>query len=86
VSWFARNMGLPYVPVTPTFPWLGPAGLLPLPSKWMVEFGAPIDLASEYGPDAADDRLLVNRLADQVRATIQDMVDGLRSRRRSLFR
>jgi 1-acyl-sn-glycerol-3-phosphate acyltransferase len=86
VTWFARNMGLPYVPVTPTFPWLGPAGLLPLPSKWHVEFGAPIDLAREYGPEAADDRLLVNRLAEQVRAQIQDMVDGLRSRRRSLFR
>jgi hypothetical protein len=59
---------------------------LPLPSKWHVEFGAPIDLAREMGPSAADDRLLVNRLADQVRAQIQDMVDGLRARRRSLFR
>ena len=86
VTWFARNMGLPYVPVTPTFPWFGPAGLLPLPSKWHVEFGAPIDLAREMGPAAADDRLLVNRLADQVRAQIQDMVDGVRARRRSLFR
>ena len=86
VTWFARNMGLPYVPVTPTFPWLGPAGLLPLPSKWHVEFGAPIDLARELGPSAADDRLLVNRLADQVRAQIQEMVDGVRARRRSLFR
>jgi 1-acyl-sn-glycerol-3-phosphate acyltransferase len=86
VTWFTKTIGLPYVPVTPIFPWLGPAGLLPLPSKWLVEFGAPIDLAAEYGPDAAEDRLLVNRLADQVRAGIQDMVDALRARRRSLFR
>jgi len=86
VTWFAKTVGLPYVPVTPTFPWLGAAGLLPLPSKWLVEFGAPIDLAAEYPPEAAEDRLLVNRLADQVRARIQDMVDALRSRRRSLFR
>ena len=39
----ARVTGLPYVPVTPLFPWLGPLGLLPLPSKWLIEFGEPID-------------------------------------------
>jgi 1-acyl-sn-glycerol-3-phosphate acyltransferase len=80
ITWFARSVGIPYVPVTPTFPWLGPAGLLPLPSKWRIEFGAPIDLADEYGPDAADDRLLVGRLAEQVRAQVQGMVDRLRTR------
>ena len=36
VTWFAKNIGIPWIPVTPTFPWLGPAGLLPLPSKWFV--------------------------------------------------
>ena len=39
----ARLLGLPYFPVTPTFPWLGPLGLLPLPSKWLIEFGEPIE-------------------------------------------
>jgi hypothetical protein len=39
----ARLMGLPYFPVTPTFPWLGPLGAVPLPSKWMMRFGEPID-------------------------------------------
>jgi len=39
----ARLLGLPYLPVTPTFPWLGLLGLVPLPSKWIIEFGAPID-------------------------------------------
>ena len=38
----ARLLGLPYVPVTPTFPWLGPLGVIPLPSKWIIEFGEPI--------------------------------------------
>ena len=47
--------GAPFVPITPTFPWLGPLGLVPLPSKWRIEFCEPIDL-SAYGPDAADDR------------------------------
>ena len=58
VTWFAKNIGIPWIPVTPTFPWFGPAGLLPLPSKWFVQFGEPIDLAAQHGPEAADDRLL----------------------------
>ncbi|MBX3160495.1 MAG: acyltransferase family protein [Deltaproteobacteria bacterium] len=82
VTWFAKNIGIPWIPVTPTFPWLGPAGLLPLPSKWFVAFGEPIDLA-KLGPAAAEDRLLVNRLADQIRSQIQTMIDGLLQRRRS---
>ena len=31
----ARLLGAPYFPVTPTFPLLGPLGLVPLPSKWL---------------------------------------------------
>ena len=78
VTWFAKSVGIPYVPITPTFPWLGPAGLLPLPSKWRLMFAPPIDVAAEYGPAAADDRLLVNRLAEQIRGQVQAMVDELR--------
>jgi len=83
VTWFAKNIGIPWIPVTPTFPWLGPAGLLPLPSKWFVQFGAPIDLSKVGGAAAAEDRLLVNRLADQIRTQIQGMVEGLLGQRRS---
>src|SRR5215475_12470279 len=83
VTWFAKNIGIPWIPVTPTFPWLGPAGLLPLPSKWYVAFGAPIDLGKAHGPAAAEDRLLVNRLADQIRTQIQQMIEGLLGKRRS---
>ncbi len=82
VTWFAKNIGIPWIPVTPTFPWLGPAGLLPLPSKWYVQFGAPIDLGGA-GPNAADDRLFVNRIADQIRTQIQSMIEGLLGKRRS---
>jgi len=70
----ARLLNLPYVPVTPTFPWLGLAGLVPLPTKWRIVYGPPIDLSAEYGADAADDDLLVNRLKEQVRERIQRMV------------
>jgi 1-acyl-sn-glycerol-3-phosphate acyltransferase len=65
----ARLLGTPYFPVTPTFPWLGPLGLIPLPSKWYLEFGAPIP--ADGGEDQADDPLAVFNLADQVRETIQ---------------
>ncbi|MEU6070498.1 1-acyl-sn-glycerol-3-phosphate acyltransferase, partial [Streptomyces sp. NPDC047082] len=30
----ARLLGFPYFPLTPTFPWLGPLGAIPLPTKW----------------------------------------------------
>jgi 1-acyl-sn-glycerol-3-phosphate acyltransferase len=82
VTWFAKNIGIPWIPVTPTFPWLGPAGLLPLPSKWFVQFGAPIELGNA-GPAAAEDRLFVNRIADQIRNQIQSMIEDLLGKRRS---
>jgi 1-acyl-sn-glycerol-3-phosphate acyltransferase len=80
----ARALGLPYVPITPFFPALGPLGLVPLPSKWIIEFGEPIDTAG-YGPAAADDPMLVFELTDQVRETIQQAIYGLLMSRRSVF-
>jgi 1-acyl-sn-glycerol-3-phosphate acyltransferase len=65
----ARLLGMPYFPVTPTFPWLGPLGLVPLPSKWMIQFCPPIP--TEHLTDLADDPMVVYNLADQVRETIQ---------------
>jgi 1-acyl-sn-glycerol-3-phosphate acyltransferase len=66
----ARLLGAPYFPVTPTFPLLGPLGVVPLPSKWRIEFLDPIETAS-YGPDGADDRALVLELSERVRERIQ---------------
>ena len=69
ISPIARLLGAPYFPVTPFFPILGPLGLLPLPSKWIIAFGEPVDTA-EIGPAGAEDPLLVFDLTDQVRETI----------------
>jgi 1-acyl-sn-glycerol-3-phosphate acyltransferase len=80
----ARALGLPYVPVTPTLPLLGPLGLIPLPSKWIIEFGEPIETAS-YGPAAADDPMLVFNLTDQVRESIQQALYRLLAQRTSVF-
>jgi len=84
VKVLARLLGFPYVPVTPTFPWLGPLGLVPLPSKWIIEFGEPVPTA-DYGAAAADDPMLVFNLTDQVRETIQQTLYRLLMQRRSVF-
>jgi 1-acyl-sn-glycerol-3-phosphate acyltransferase len=66
----ARLLGVPYVPVTPTFPLLGPLGIVPLPSRWVIEFCPPIP-TDGYGPEALLDPMAVFDLTDQVRDTIQ---------------
>jgi 1-acyl-sn-glycerol-3-phosphate acyltransferase len=80
----ARIGGLPYFPITPFFPWLGPLGLIPLPSKWIVEFGEPIR-TDQYEPDAWRDGMLVFELADQIRDTIQQMLYETLMKRRNAF-
>jgi 1-acyl-sn-glycerol-3-phosphate acyltransferase len=80
----ARLLGAPYAPVTPTWPLLGPLGLIPLPSKWIIEFGTPIETA-DLGPSAADDPMLVFDLTDRVRETIQQTLYSLLMQRRSVF-
>jgi 1-acyl-sn-glycerol-3-phosphate acyltransferase len=69
----ARAIGAPYFPITPTFPALGPLGVIPLPSKWRIEFCEPIPTA-HYGPAAAEDRSFVFELSEQIRETIQSKV------------
>lgn len=71
----ARVLGMPDLPVTPTFPLLGPLGALPLPSRWRIEFCQPIDL-SDYGPEAAENRGVVFEISEAVRAAIQENVDA----------
>jgi 1-acyl-sn-glycerol-3-phosphate acyltransferase len=83
IEHLSSALGLPYLPVTPTFPMLGPLGLVPAPTKWQIHFGEPIELG--YGRDAADDELLVGKLAERVRATIQGMLDRAVGARKSVF-
>jgi 1-acyl-sn-glycerol-3-phosphate acyltransferase len=80
----ARLLGLPYFPVTPTFPHLGPLGAVPLPSKWYIEFGTPIS-TTEYQAEDADDPMLMFEVTDQVRETIQQTLYKLLVRRRNAF-
>jgi len=80
----ARLLGLPYFPITPTFPLLGPLGLIPLPSKWFIHFGEPIH-TDQFPENAADDPMLVFDLTDQVREQIQQTLYRLLTQRTSVF-
>ncbi|MBL8611301.1 MAG: acyltransferase family protein [Myxococcales bacterium] len=82
-EYLARAFGVPYVPITPTFPLLGPMGLIPAPTKWKIVFGEKIVL--EQGPEDAEDEVVVGRLTERVRATIQAMLDRELGARRSVF-
>ena len=81
----ARVLGLPYLPITPLFPWLGPLGMVPLPSKWLLEFGEPIR-TDEFDAGAAEDPMLVFNVTDEVRETIQSTLYSLLMQRQSVFR
>ena len=63
----ARLIGAPFFPVTPTFPLLGPLGIVPLPSKWRIEFLEPIETAS-YGPRPRRPRAGARALRARARA------------------
>jgi 1-acyl-sn-glycerol-3-phosphate acyltransferase len=81
----AKLLGLPYFPVTPFFPLLGPLGAIPLPTKWRIDFGAPIrtDLTD---PADADDHGVTLEKAEHVRETIQETLDSMVAERKSVFR
>jgi 1-acyl-sn-glycerol-3-phosphate acyltransferase len=80
----ARAMGIPYFPITPLFPWLGPLGLIPLPSKWIISIGEAI-ATDELPPGAADDPMIVFNVTDQVRETIQQTLYSALMQRRGTF-
>ncbi|GAB09670.1 hypothetical protein GOARA_045_00240 [Gordonia araii NBRC 100433] len=80
----AKLLGLPYFPVTPLFPLLGPLGVIPLPSKWHIHFGKPI-ATDGYEESAADDPLVVFDLTDHVREEIQQTLFRMLSRRGGVY-
>jgi len=84
VKLLARLFSLPYFPVTPLFPLAGLAGMVPLPSKWHIQFGEPIETV-DYDESAADDPMITFELTDQVRETIQQTLYQLLANRRNMF-
>lgn len=79
-----KRIGLPYLPLTPTFPWFGLFGLVPLPSKWRIEIGAPVEWPRRAGRALAD-RALVARRNEDLRQRVQRMVAEALERRGHAF-
>jgi 1-acyl-sn-glycerol-3-phosphate acyltransferase len=75
----ARLLGLPVAPITPTFPWLGPMGLLPYPVSYRIVYGEPLHFEERFGPEGAEDARLVRHLANRVRRVVQELMDRGRS-------
>jgi 1-acyl-sn-glycerol-3-phosphate acyltransferase len=79
ITRFAEPLGIPYIPITPTFPWLGPFGLLPVPTKWTIQIGPPI------APPRPGDEGGTARVAESVRSAIDGMIADLLAQRRSIL-
>ncbi len=75
----ARRLGLPVAPITPTFPWLGPLGLLPYPGSYRSVYGEPLRFHERFGPEGADDTRLVRYIGNAVRREVQQLLDRSRS-------
>jgi 1-acyl-sn-glycerol-3-phosphate acyltransferase len=76
--------GIPYLPITLRFPWLGLLGIVPLPTKWYIDFGEPMQV-NNCGADSADNIVKVSQVTDQVRNTVQEMIHSRLAQRRSIF-
>jgi 1-acyl-sn-glycerol-3-phosphate acyltransferase len=86
LDFMKRLTGLLYFPVTPTFPWLGPLGMLAyLPAKFKLRFLEPLDTVEMGGPDAAHDKALVQTVAQEIRARIQENLHEMVGRRKSVW-
>jgi 1-acyl-sn-glycerol-3-phosphate acyltransferase len=82
ITSLAEPLGIPYIPITPTFPLLGPLGLLPVPTKWTIRFGQPIHVPPVNGAPEAD---VTATTAEQVRLSIDAMIAELLAQRRSII-
>jgi 1-acyl-sn-glycerol-3-phosphate acyltransferase len=81
LSGLARLLGMPAFPITPTFPWLGPLGLLPLPVKYRIYFGEPI----LFDGDADEEDAAIEQRVDTVKAEITALLQRGLSERSGIF-
>ena len=73
-----RAFGAPFLPI--------PATPLPLPVRYHIHYGAPVDLVAEFGDDAACDPTLVDKAAERIRAAVQSLLTAGLKKRKGLFR
>jgi len=80
----SKLTGIPFPPISLRWPWFGLLGLVPLPTKWYIDFGEPIPI-DDYGPDTSNDLILISQLTNQVRSVIQKMIYKRLTLRESVF-
>lgn len=78
----ARLLGFPYFPITPTFPLMGPLGVIPFPSKIRIYFDEPIRF--EGDPDEPDEE--IDAKVETVRSAIKRMIQYGLETRQSVFK
>jgi 1-acyl-sn-glycerol-3-phosphate acyltransferase len=80
----AKTIGLPFFPISVTWPWLGPLGFVPFPTKWYIDIGEPVPM-DEYQAGDANNLMLISLINDQVRNIVQQMVFTRLAQRRSVL-
>ena len=78
----ARILGMPAFPITPTWPLLGPVGALPLPVKYRIYFGDPM----QFEGNSDDEDKVIGAKVEQVRGAIRGLLErGLEERKGVFF-
>jgi 1-acyl-sn-glycerol-3-phosphate acyltransferase len=85
ITKLAEPFGLPYIPITPTFPLLGPLGLLPVPTKWTIQIGEPVLVPRLVDEGSEDTPSLINETAELIRGRIDSLITDILSHRRSII-
>jgi len=78
----ARLLGIPAVPITLGFPWLGPLGMLPLPVKYRLYFGEPM----LFEGDANDEDAVIEAKVERVKQAIDALLQRGLQERAGVFR
>ncbi len=82
VEWLGRLIGAPALPITLTFPLLGPLALVPLPVKFRLHFGEPMT----FEGDPNDEDAAVEDRVDVVKDSIRDLIQEGLDEREGWFR
>ncbi len=78
----AEKVGLPSLPITVTFPWLGPLGIaFALPTRYHIHFGEPL----YFEGDAHEEDEVIQKKVEVVRDALAGLLERGRAERRSIF-
>ncbi len=77
----AKWTGVPYFPITPFTPFLGPFGYMPLPVKFRIHFGKPLTFSGRYD----DEDSVINEKADVIKSQISKLIEHGLAERKSVF-